>query len=99
MRSAEELASGDAASLWPRGVKGSREAGDGTDGRALSKGPTTLAESDALRTGESERGKFSVEAVNVGSSRGRILGGGEGLSCARDILVTKAEAGSKSISS
>ena len=54
----------------------------------MSNGLSTIAESGG-----------SVGAGNIGSSRGCILGGGEGLSWARDILVAKAEAGSRSMSS
>jgi hypothetical protein len=93
----EELASGD-ASLWPGGVTGSGEAGDRTGASAVSNGSSTVAESDALGIRESERGWWFVGAGGIGSTRGCILGGGDGLSCARDILVAKAEAGSRSMS-
>lgn len=95
----EESGDADAVGLWSRCGRGSRGAGDETDACTLGDGPSTMAESDDLRTGEAEWGRCSVGAGNIESSRGCILGGGEGLSCARDILVAKAEAGSRSMSS
>jgi hypothetical protein len=94
----EELASGD-ASLWSTGVTGSGEAGDGTGACAVTNGSSTVDKSDTLGMRESERGWRFVGAGGIGSTRGCIMGGGDGLSCARDILVAKAEAGSRSMSS
>ena len=93
----EELARGDAG-LWTRGVTGSGEAGDGAGACAVSNGSSTVAMSDTLGVSESQRGWWFVGAGGIESTRGCILGGGDGLSCARDILVARAEAGSRSVS-
>lgn len=67
----------------------------------LGDNPTATAKLDTLMVGE-EGGCRSAEVGKVGlshpGSSSCILGGGDGLSCARDILVAKAEGGSSSMS-